>query len=80
MADGTTAAALALAVHGNALYAGGYFTTPGNRVAKWDGTQWTSMGDGVDGHVNALASFGNALYVGGEFTSPGRYIARYAIP
>jgi hypothetical protein len=39
---------MALTVSGTDLYAGGSFTiagnTPVNYVAKWNGTNWTSLG------------------------------------
>jgi hypothetical protein len=84
----------ALVVHenpfGTKLYAGGYFTQPGNHVAAWDGSTWAHVGDwgageGTDGVVWALASFnagsGPNLYVGGDFhaagVTPAEGIARY---
>jgi hypothetical protein len=60
---------------GQALYAGGAFTTAGgvtaNRIAKWNGTAWSPLGTGVNGTVNALTGFGPALYTGGSFTTAG---------
>src|SRR6266852_4954675 len=64
---------------GPALYAGGEFTTAGdvaaNRIAKWDGTQWSALRSGMNGSVLGLAVFddgtGPALYAGGEFTTAG---------
>ena len=66
---------------GQALYAGGDFTTaggvPANRIAMWDGTSWSSVGSGTDDDVTALAVLddlsggGQALFVGGEFTNAG---------
>jgi trimeric autotransporter adhesin len=74
----------ALAVHddgtGSALYAAGSFTTaggkPANRIAKWNGSQWSTLGQGIgDNEVFALASFndgnGTALYAAGWFTIAG---------
>ncbi|MDL1895248.1 hypothetical protein FBQ82_03180 [Anaerolineae bacterium CFX7] len=72
-----------LAVSGSDLYVGGFFTDVNNngtvlgaadRIAKWDGTNWSALGsDGAgDGslnyQVNALAVSGSDLYVGGFFT------------
>jgi trimeric autotransporter adhesin len=64
---------------GPALFAGGGFTSAGdtsaNRIAKWDGTSWSALGDGVNGHVFSMTAFddglgeGPALYVGGAFTT-----------
>jgi len=72
---------------GEALYAGGMFTAAGgvsaNRVAKWDGSNWSALGSGMQkvdpysphAKVFALAAFddggGPALYAGGDFTSAG---------
>jgi trimeric autotransporter adhesin len=84
----------ALVVHenpfGTKLYAGGYFTQPGNHVAAWNGSTWAHVGDwgageGTDGVVWALASFnagaGPNLYVGGDFhaagVTPAEGVARY---
>jgi hypothetical protein len=74
----------ALAVHdegsGAALYAAGSFTmaggAPANRIARWDGKSWTTLGAGIgDNEVFALASFndgtGPALYAAGWFTLAG---------
>lgn len=75
----------ALALRGNDLYAGGYFTQicgnatcdsnnkPVNHLAKWDGTQWSAVGNGVGGgwytgFVGAMAVSGNDVYIGGWFT------------
>jgi hypothetical protein len=68
--------------NGPALYVGGTFTTAGgqvaNRIAKWDGSTWSALGDGIQtpgGVVRAIGAFaddsGNALFVGGSFDSAG---------
>ncbi len=76
---------------GEALYAGGNFTTAGgvlaNCIAKWNGTSWSALGSGVsDGpfgvtSVSALTAFddggGEALYAGGRFTTAGGVAASY---
>jgi len=64
---------------GPALYAGGQFTTAGgvsaNRIAKWNGVDWSALATGMDGDVWALAVFddgsGPALHAGGDFTTAG---------
>ena len=66
---------------GPALYAGGDFSlavSPPdtlNRIARWDGAQWTPLADGLDDTVHALHVFddgtGDALYAGGAFTTAG---------
>ncbi|MCP4594625.1 MAG: hypothetical protein GY842_28165 [bacterium] len=68
---------------GEALYACGNFTSAGgvtvNRIAKWDGTQWSALsgpsGTGVNGVVFGLTTFddgsGEALYAAGDFSTAG---------
>ncbi|MFZ4656017.1 MAG: InlB B-repeat-containing protein, partial [Caldilineaceae bacterium] len=51
------------------------FSTAGgvaaNRIAKWDGSSWSSLGSGLNGDVAALAVSGSDLYVGGSFSTAG---------
>lgn len=65
----------AMASTGNDLYVGGAFSKAGgiaaNGVAKWDGTNWSTLGSGVAGQVLALAISGTNLYVGGLFHAAG---------
>ncbi|MCW5757427.1 MAG: hypothetical protein KIT54_09345 [Phycisphaeraceae bacterium] len=64
---------------GPAIYVGGTFTQagggPGNYIARWDGSQWSSLGSGTNNTVLALASVdhgsGPVLYAGGLFTQAG---------
>ena len=64
---------------GPALVAAGRFTTaggtPANRIAKWNGTNWSALGSGINADVYSLAAFddgtGSALYAGGDFTTAG---------
>jgi hypothetical protein len=64
---------------GAALYAGGDFVTaggaPAERVAKWDGTTWSGLGQGMNNWVRTLAVFdgggGAELVAGGTFSSAG---------
>jgi hypothetical protein len=66
----------------NNLFAGGQFTTAGgsaaNRIARWNGSAWGSLGGGTNNTVRAL-SFDSAgqLYAAGDFTSPVGRIARW---
>jgi hypothetical protein len=60
------------------VYAGGNFITTGNgitvnRIAMWNGTSWSALGDGMDvGSVQALAiDSHNNLYAGGNFSNAG---------
>jgi hypothetical protein len=55
-----------------ALYAGGNFTTAGGgmayRIARWDGSSWSSLGGGLDDSVRSISFDENGiLYVGGYF-------------
>jgi hypothetical protein len=84
----------ALAMVGNEVFVGGYFTWAGgvsaNYVARFN-TQtntWSTLGtgsqNGVNNWVYALAVSGNEVFVGGTFTSAGgvsaNYVARYNDP
>lgn len=54
---------------------GGLFTAigdlPANRIAKWDGDEWSTFGEGLNGQVYCLHWVGSDLYVGGKFTRAG---------
>ncbi len=76
----------ALAVSGTTVYIGGQFTyvsgVSANRLAKWDGTRWSSLGtgtnNGVTGYlakISALAITPAGLYVGGYFSKAGTVTA-----
>jgi hypothetical protein len=76
----------ALAFNGTNPYVGGSFTNAGgvtaNRIALWDGRQWTALGSGVSAPVFAIAFQGTNVFVGGGFSSAGgvpntSYIARW---
>ena len=74
----------AIVVTNGAVYAGGTFTTAGgstaNRIAKWNGTSWSTFGTGLTGSsasstVNAIAVNGTNVYVAGTFTNAsGLYV------
>ena len=66
--------------NGEALYVGGEFTSAGggsaSNVAKWDGENWSGLGNGCAGRVNTLAvsdlgTGQDALFAGGRFRSAG---------
>jgi hypothetical protein len=60
---------------GAQLYAGGTFTHPTSRIARWDGSQWSEFGGGLGGYVTSLATLddgsGMRLFAGGAFTTAG---------
>src|SRR5207302_1625871 len=71
----------AIAISGNDVYAGGFFTQAGglaaSYIARWDTTtnQWHPLGSGsndeLDGYVYAVGTSGSDVYVGGRFTHAG---------
>ncbi|MDP4196155.1 MAG: hypothetical protein Q8940_13950, partial [Bacteroidota bacterium] len=70
----------ALAVWNNALYVGGDYTKFGdgtsvNHIAKWDGTQWSTLpcgvGNGVSGGVATIVPSSTGIYIGGQFAKLG---------
>lgn len=67
----------ALFVAGDFLQAGG---EPRNRIAKWDGVRWHSLGSGLDASVFDLEVYddgsGPKLYAAGNFTTAGGSAAR----
>ncbi|MFY1670487.1 hypothetical protein ACN27G_11055 [Plantactinospora sp. WMMB334] len=64
-----------LAVHDGALIVGGGFSQAGgtaaNRIARWDGNAWSTLGTGFNGDVLALTVFDGALVATGGFTQAG---------
>ena len=89
----STASVFSLAKLGGYLYACGVFTNAGGgvitrNIARWDGTQWESLGSGIGNEATsgasratALTVWGNDLFVGGIFETAGvsdsEYIARW---
>ncbi|HXJ72047.1 MAG TPA: hypothetical protein VNM37_04300, partial [Candidatus Dormibacteraeota bacterium] len=80
---GFAGAAFALASDGTNLYVGGSFTNAGGvlntntNIARYDGTNWYSLGDGLgyydnlNSYVFALELHNGQLYAGGMFTNAG---------
>ena len=69
--EGIDAKGMAMAVYKGDLYVGGYFTEAGgiaaNNIAKWDGTEWSKVGEGTNAAVYAMGIYNDELYVGGTF-------------
>ncbi|MFK7911555.1 MAG: choice-of-anchor D domain-containing protein [Akkermansiaceae bacterium] len=71
------------AISSTEIYVGGQFTSvrdatssniSANRIAKWDGTNWSPLGtpsqNGTSFHVRAISALSSTeIYVGGEFSS-----------
>ncbi|HEY3250843.1 MAG TPA: T9SS type A sorting domain-containing protein, partial [Ignavibacteria bacterium] len=66
---------LAIWAYNNEIYACGRFTMSGtdpmNRIARWNGAAWTTLGTGLNEHAHAMRIYANELVVGGAFTSAG---------
>lgn len=58
-----------------AVYACGNFLNAGgnaaNRIAKWDGTDWSALGTGLDNIGRGMVFAGGYLYVVGSFQNAG---------
>lgn len=71
----------ALAVVGRHLFVAGYFTLAGgdsvHNIARWDGSEWNTLGSGLNNNAYTLAVEDNRLYVGGAFTEAGAKPAIY---
>jgi hypothetical protein len=78
---GYTAQVGALTVYNGKLIAGGQFNLAGglsaNRIAKWDGTNWSPLGSGMNNTVVSLCVYNNELIAGGQFTTAGGNSANY---
>lgn len=77
--DGPGPADTVLAVGGDFTTAGGM---PANRIAVWDGEEWSTLGSGFDGIVRALVALPSGeLVAGGQFTTadgqPAPALARW---
>ena len=68
---------------GPALFAAGSFSVaggaPADRIARWDGVQWSGLGTPPNNTIEDLAvfddSFGSAHYAVGSFTAAGGQVA-----
>ncbi|HRI61005.1 MAG TPA: T9SS type A sorting domain-containing protein [Saprospiraceae bacterium] len=57
-----------LIVCGNFLKAGGQTV---NGIARWDGQNWSALGEGFNNTVYGVGIFDGVLYAGGAFTASG---------
>ena len=57
------------------LYVGGNFGSAGgnsaSRIAQWNGSQWSGLGEGTSGFVQAIVVTDQYVYAGGNFTIAG---------
>lgn len=65
-----------IAIAGNSVYVGGYFTDAGGNanadyIAQWNGNTWYALGSGLDNTVYDIEVVGADVYVGGYFTNAG---------
>lgn len=72
-----------LYVGGTILFAG-TTSIPTNGIAKWDGTNWSAVGNGMDNGVESLDTLNGLLYAGGYFISadgnPAEHVAVWPTP
>lgn len=83
----TSGAVNAIESDGNGnVYIGGQFISVENtsafNIARWNGNNWTNLGNGINGTVNAITTTSNGdVYIGGSFTQIGgvsaNHIARW---
>jgi len=67
-------------VFNNELYVGSGFTqingVNANRIAKWNNSTWSAVGNGLDEQPVGFLSYNNNLYIAGEFTTAGNISAK----
>lgn len=64
-----------LFVYDSVMYAGGYFSTPGNNIIQWNDTAWENVGSGINGKVCAIGLYDDTVYMGGYFSRAGGHSA-----
>lgn len=73
--DTSRPAVYAIAVDGTHLYVGGNFKSVGgikcNNIAKWDGINWSALGNGTNAEVLTILVSSGTVYAGGSFTTAG---------
>lgn len=64
-----------IAFKGNEMFVAGSFTSAGgvqvDRIAKWNGSEWSTLGTGLNNTATAIAVHNNDVYVAGTFTQAG---------
>jgi len=62
-------------VNSSNIYIGGSFSnigdSYGDKIVKWNGTSWESLGTGLSSTVYSIEVVGNNVYTGGYFTDAG---------
>jgi len=63
----------------NNVYAGGSFTVTGNFISKWNGTNWSQLGNDLitsgGNYVTDILVSGNCIFVVGDYTTSSLYSA-----
>jgi hypothetical protein len=84
--DSPNSFVFALEIYKDELYFAGQFWNIGgmgsNRIARWDGNNFNSVGTGVHGsleRVYSMAVYKNELYIGGEFYYGGDTLSPYLV-
>jgi len=57
------------------MYVGGSFTTPGNNIAQWNGSNWDTLSSGTNNSVYAIGMYKDTVYIGGYFSKAGGHSA-----
>ena len=69
----------ALTVYNGQLIAAGHFAVAedisANRIAAWDGSTWSPLGQGMNNTVYALTVYDDQLIAGGYYTTAGGVVA-----
>jgi hypothetical protein len=73
--NGLNGRAVCMTLYNNDLIVGGDFTlagaVPANKIARWDGTSWHSLGAGLNDGVYTVTVYNGLLIAAGNFTTAG---------